>query len=214
MTVTYTIGGTLFSAFGVIVSQSKGILNALKMREPSKTIWQEHHGEAIDLAEPRYEAREITLECIIKAANSNAFILAMTGFVAQFRQQGLQQLVIQVDDGSTTLYPLVFMVYLSSMPDVTKTWSDANMVGTFSITLREPEPVKKVYKPGSTSESVTITSDYPVNIYWGDGAYNLDVTTDTGTLSHSYIVNNNFYIVITGVIGNISGISTGATEIW
>jgi hypothetical protein len=58
-----------------------------------------------------------------------------------------------------------------------------------------------------------ITTD-PVNIYWGDGTVDYDVTTETGEVAHTYSVPGTYYIVITGIIENITAVTTGATLIW
>lgn len=214
MTVNYYLNGTLFADYGVKIIQSKGILNALKMKEPVKTNWPDHHGEVIDLAAPRFEAREIVLECIIKATNSNDWIGKVRLFIGALQQAELNQIVIEIVDGATSMRPLVYMVFLQEVPDISKTWSEANMFGTFTLKLKEPEPVKRIYSTNSTSVSLTINTTDPVNIYWGDREAEYDVTTETGEITHSYFREEPHYIVITGIIDNINGVSTDATEVW
>lgn len=218
MTVTYYINGVTFSSLGVKVSQSKGIVDALKMREPSKVTWPDHHGEVVDLAAPRYESREITLDCFIEADSSTAFILAAQAFIAAFQKAGLQRLMIDVNDGVVTRKPLVYEVYMSEGLDLTKDWNATKMIGTFSLKLKEPEPVKRVYKfvatAGAMTVTMTVTTSKPVNIYWGDGSSNLDVVTGTGQVSRVFATEGTFYIVITGVIEDISSVTTTATLVW
>jgi hypothetical protein len=188
------------------------------MRDPQKVTWPDHHGEVVDLAAPRYETREITLDCFIKAASSTAFILAVQAFLAAFQKSGLQRLMIEVDDGVVTRKPLVYEVYLHDDFDVKKKWNASLMIGTFSMKLREPEPVKRVYKfvaaTGAMTVSFAITTAEPVNIYYGDGSHAFDVVTGSGTVSHTYSTAGTYYIIITGVIEDISGVTTGATLIW
>lgn len=214
MTIEYYINAVAFSTDGVYVSQSNGIIDALPMREPTKVIWPEHHGEMVDLSAPRYEAREITLECFIKASSKEAFQANVKTFIARFQKIGLQRLMIVVD----ATKPLVYDVYIPSGFALTKTWSDANMEGTFSLTLREPEPIKKVYKfvaaAGAMTTSMAIITDSPVNITWGDGLKTYDVVFATGAVSHTFATAGTYYIVISGVIEDVTNVTTSATLVW
>ena len=218
MIVNYYINGIAFTTFGVKVSGSKGLLNGLKIKEPLKVTWPDQHGEVVDLAAPRYEAREITLECFIKAASSTAFILAVQTFLAAFQKAGLQRLMIDVNDAVETRKPLLYEVYMAEGPDITKKWNATLMIGTFTLTLQEPEPVKCVYKfvpaTGAMTVTFTITTTDPVNIYYGDGSNHLDVVTASGQKSHTYTTEGTFYIIITGVIENITAVTTTGTQVW
>jgi len=218
MKVNYYINGVDFITYGVRVSGSSGLLSGLKMKKPVKVTWPDHHGEVVDLAAPRYESREIILDCFIRADNSTDFIVAMQTFLAAFQKSGLQRLMIDVDDDDVDRKPLVYEVYLEDDIDVTKKWKASQMIGTFTLKLLEPEPVKRVYKFVAETESMsvtmTITTDDPVNIYWGDGGHEYDITTDSGQQSNEYTTEGTYYIVITGVIDNITDVTTTATLIW
>lgn len=214
MTISYYINGVNFTTDSVYVSQSTGLIGALKMREPVKQVWPDHHGEVMDLAAPRFESRTIRLDCFMKATSKEDFLTKVKTFLERFQQAGLQRLMVVVD----TTKPLVFQVYLSEETTVSKTWSDTQMTGTFTLVLREPEPVKKVYKyisaSGSMTVTMTVTSADPVNIYWGDGTVTYDVTTASGQQSHTYATEATNYIVISGIIENITGVTTTATLVW
>jgi hypothetical protein len=218
MKVNYYINGQSFESYGVKVSKSMGLIGALKMKDPPKVVWPDHHGEVVDLTAPRYEARQITLECFLTAANSTEFISTVKTFVEAWHKPGLQRLMIDVNDGVATRKPLLYEVYISDEADLNKKWNASKMVGTFNLKLREPEPVKTIYKfisvTGSRTASIELTTEEPVNIYWGDGEHLFDVTTDSGTVEHVYSTDGTFYIIITGVIENITGITTGATLVW
>lgn len=218
MKVNYYINGTIFTSYGVRVSQSKGFLNALKLKEPLKVSWPEQHGEVVDLAAPRYESREITLECFITAATPTAFILAVKTFIAAFQKAGLQRLMIEVEDGVVTRKPLLYEVFMYDDSEIAKKWNASKMVGTFTLKLREPEPVKCVYKfvaaTGAMTVNVTVTTVDPVNIYWGDSTNTPDVVTASGQKSRTFTAEGTYYIVITGVIENITSVTTNATSVW
>lgn len=216
MTIQYYINGYLFSSGGVYVSKSTGIVDGLKMKEPFKMSWPDHHGDVVDLDTPRYEAREITLDCFIKATNKEDFLSKVQAFIARFMLSGTQRLMIIVDSSK----PLVYEVYCQTEIDVVKTWSDTAMIGTFALKLKEPEPVKRVYKfiaaTGVMSVNIAITTTDPINIYWGDGLKTYDVVTASGTITHTYASAGTYYIVITGVIDNITNITVSAntTLVW
>lgn len=218
MKVTYSINGTSFDSLGVKVSRSEGIIDGLKLKDTTKMNWPDHHGIVIDLAAPRYEAREIVLDCFIESTTSTAFILAVQSFIAAFQKIGLQRLMIEVDDGVVTRKPLVYEVYLPDGINISKSWDPSKNIGTFTLKLSEPEPIKRVYKfaasGGSMAVTMTVTSTDPVNIYWGDGLNNLDVVTGTGQITHIFGATGTFYIVITGIIEKITSVTTTATLVW
>lgn len=218
MKVKYYINAIEFASFGVRVSRSKGVLNALKMREPIKTIWPDHHGETVDLWAPRYEARELELDCFIKAYTPTAFVTAVQNFIDAFLKPGLQRLMIDVDDSNPNRKPLLYEVYLQEGIDISKKWNENKLIGTFTLKLREPEPVKRVYMytaaPESMQVSMAINTSEPVNIFWGDGSTAFDVTNSSGNVTHIYTTVGTYYIVLTGIIEEITGITTDAALVW
>ena len=210
----YYINGVNFTTDGVYVSKSQGIIGGIKLRQPVRHEWPDYHGEVVDMAAPRYEARDITLECFMKATTKETFLSGMQTFMARWMTGTMKRLMIVVDAAK----PLVYDVYLTMGPDVDKKWNDATMVGTFSLKLREPEPVKRIYRftavAGALSVSVTVTSTKAVTIYWGDGSVSYDITTASGAQTHSYAAAGTYYISIAGVIEDVTGVTTGATQVW
>ena len=83
-----------------------------------------------------------------------------------------------------------------------------------SIKLIEPEPVKMVLKPTIKSTSITLSSDKMVNIFWGDGVCNLDVSGVNKTITHTYANEPSEEIIITGVIEEITNFSSNCIVIW
>lgn len=213
MAINYYISGVDFTTDGIYVSDSKGIIGGLKLRKPVTQEWPDYHGEVVDMAAPRYEARDITLECFMKATTKENFLSASQTFLARWMSAGMKRLMIIVDSTK----PLIYDVYLSQGPEIDKKWNDATMVGTFSLKLREAEPVKRVYRfiaaAGALSVSMTVTSVKPVTIYWGDGAVSYDITTASGAQVHTYAAGT-YYINIAGVIEDLTAVTTGATQIW
>lgn len=208
--VIYSINSTPFSDFGVSVESSEGVTNMLT-RKPSITRnWQDYHGEQIDLSEPVFEPRNIVLNCNLIASSADDFLTKQNSFKAEFEKSNLQRLMIDFIANK----PLVYEVYLSDGIDIQKRWRDGQMYGRFALRLREPEPVKKVVKfTGAITGNLVMTSNTPLNIYWGDGTNSL---SQKGTLSlnHSYVGSGDKYAVITGMIEKITGFSTNGTLIW
>jgi hypothetical protein len=115
--------------------------------------------------------------------------------------------------------PLVYEVYCRDEISVAKKWNDELMVGTFDLKLIEPEPVKRVLKyirVGESSKtcSIKLTSVKLVNIFWGDGSADYDVSGENFTITHDYADNGDFFVVVTGCIDEISKFETNAIVVW
>lgn len=207
----YRLDGVDFKEYGVYVSGSRGILNRPKMKAPAELSWDNYHGKAVDLYHKYLEPREITLDCFIRAESKNAFITAVSRFQQLFDKRGTNRLTIDVHP----VKPLIYEVYCQDVIDVSKTWNDALMVGTFQLKLIEPEPVKRILKHIRISEatktcSITMTTAKTVNIYWGDGSISEDVCGTNKTITHDYAANGEYYPVITGCIDEIVSFNTNA----
>lgn len=227
--LAYLLDGINFKDYGVFVSKSMGILDALKMKEPLKLDWDGYHGEAIDLTRPRMQARDITLQCFITTDGGKiAFVKAVKDFLelfytphvkpagakAEIVGAGLHRLTIDIHPTKA----LVYEVYMPDGTDLDKEWNDDKMTGTFTLKLREPEPVKRVLKHLRVNESskritITLTTEKLVNIYWGDGTTSQDVYGTT-TITHDYDENGEYYVILTGVIEDIKDFSTNAIIVW
>ena len=211
----YLLDGVDFKTYGVFVSGSDGIMNRPKMKAPATLNWDNYHGESVDLSRKFYESREITLSCFIKADSKMDFIKKITAFEQQLDKRGTNRLVLDVHP----VKPLIYEVYCKDAIEISKEWSDELMVGTFKLKLVEPEPVKRVLKHIRVSEetktcTITLTSSKYVNIYWGDGKVDYDVSGENLTITHNYDVNGDYFPVITGCIEEISLFETNAIVVW
>lgn len=213
--IAYLVDGIDFKTFNVFVSGSDGILNRPKLKTPASVSWDNYHGEAVDLMHKFYEPREITLSCFKKAASKIDFITELAAFERQFDKQGTQRLVIDVHP----VKPLIYEVYCKDAIEITKEWNDQLMVGTFKLKLIEPEPVKRVLKHIRVGEStktctITITTRKYVNIYWGDGTVDYDVSGTDKVITHDYVANGDYFPVVTGCIDEITKFETNAIVVW
>lgn len=230
--LTYLLDGVDFKQYGVYVSASKGLLDGLKMKDPHKVEFDGYHGTAVDLSRPRFEEREITLDCFIKTSGGKLeFVRKVKAFLDLFSTRhtvaegatvnadlcpaGLHRIMVDIHP----VKALVYEVYLPDATDIEKTWNDASMIGTFQLKLREPEPVKKVLRHTRTSANnarttFTITTSKLVNVYWGDGTTTQDICGSNVTVAHTYADNGEYFIVITGVIEDVEAFETGDIVIW
>lgn len=218
MTITYKLDGTDIKDYNVFVSASDGLISRPKPKDNLQVDWADYNGKVVDLSKRRYEPRQIEIDCFIKADTQAEFITKCNTFLALFDATGTRRLEVFVDY-ETTPKPLVFEVYLSDEVKVSKKWSSATMVGTFSLKLTEPEPIKKVLKYTRTADAnktvgITFTSSKLLNIYWGDGSHSYDVSGTAQTITHNYTNNGTFYIVVTGNIDEITSLTTTGAVVW
>jgi hypothetical protein len=62
--------------------------------------------------------------------------------------------------------------------------------------------------------TITLSTLKLVNIFWGDGSVEYDVSGNNITISHHYATNGDYFPVITGCIDEISSFSTNAIVVW
>lgn len=137
MNIVYTYNGVDLKTYGVSVSKGRGFLGDPERKDPKKYEYPDENGYIPDLVDPVYKERTITLECYIVADNPvqlatkhKTFTRAMTGVT------GLVPFTVtingtQVFSGS---------VYADKVSDINKTFSDGKNVGTFNLTIVEPNP--------------------------------------------------------------------------
>jgi hypothetical protein len=214
--VEYYIDNHNFKDFGVYVSGSSGIIGMLERKESLSVDWDSYHGIVVDTKRPRYKERTITLDCFIEASSKTSFVEWVQLFMSKFQIPNTQRLRIEYDG---KVKPLYFEVYAQSGSDVEKDWTYDNdlMVGTFKLTLIEPEPVKRVIRhigAAGTAAQITVSSNKLLNIYWGDGTITYDVSGASKLVEHVYVEAGEYDIVITGVIEDISAFTTNCIIVW
>lgn len=213
--LSYILDGTDFKEWDIYVSESNGILDRPKMKSPLKVDWDDYHGEVIDLQNKRVEAREITLDCFMKANGKIDFATKLNDFLDVFSKNGTQRLMIDIHPTK----PLVYEVYNESGVSISKRWNDELMVGTFSLKLKEPNPVKRVVRHQRISEAtkkltISVTSNKALTIYWGDGTKTEDVYGENITVNHEYTNEGIYYAIVAGVIEDITKFSTNGIIVW
>ena len=214
----YYINGQSLRDMGVIVKSSTGVLDRPKLKSTNTTDCPDDHGEVVDLFAKRYSPRDITLNCWMRATGKMDFITRVNNLLQEFDTAGTARLTIALHPTK----PLVYEVYLPEGVSFDKTWRDNKMIGSFSLKLREPQPVKRVLRFQRTSDataqiSVTIKSPSALSIFWGDGIADHDLVTDDGsaaTYSHTYAADGIYYPIVAGVIEAIEEFTTNAIVVW
>lgn len=212
----YYIDGVNFKDFGVFVAKSKGLTSRPKMKTNFKQSWDSYHGAFVDLNHKYVEERTIVLDCFIKTNEGKiGFIRKMNAFMAAFDKKGTHRLMVDLHP----THPLVFEVYLEGEIDPDKVWNDDIMVGTFQLTMKEPMPVKRVLKHVMASQAMSevwikITTNKRVSIFWGDGTFVEDVSGTELTIRHNYQQNGDYFIIIAGVIEEVTETETNAIVVW
>lgn len=214
MEPVYYISGINFENLSVGVSKCRGLLDKLKMKELKKYSWPEEHGEAVDLTNVYYEGRDIELDCFLWANNSMDFISKLNTFLGKFQDSSSKRLMIVIDEAK----PLVYEVYAPDLSSVEKEWSNTEMIGEFTLKLREPEPVKRVVKFTATEGNMTVNISFTAlkrfNAYFGDGEHLYDIYGLSQAISHTYKQAGTYYIILTGDLSFMLLLTTNGSVIW
>lgn len=206
--VKYSLNGKLFKDYGVYVSESFGLMDALKRRPVKSYQWAEYHGESVDLSNPKYEAREIALNCFIVGENWQDLFNQFNFMIRdEFAKPGTQRLHIKPFGYNT----LAYEVYITDEIKVDKRFRNGEMVGIFTMKLIEPNPIKKVLKASQGSISLSYESTSETEIFWGDGTKSV-VAGNASVSSRS--VPTNAIVIIAGNINEITNFTTNVAVLW
>jgi hypothetical protein len=213
--LAYSIDGTDFKAWDIYVSESNGLLDRPKMKAPVSVDWPDYHGEIVDLENKILQPREITLNCFMKANGKVDFVTKLNDFLDVFSRPNTQRLMVDIHPTK----PLLYEVYNENGVAINKRWNDDLMVGTFTLKLKEPDPVKRIVRHQRLSNdtktlTITLTSKKAVTIFWGDGTQTNDVYGTDVTASHEYTTDGIFYAIVAGVIEEIESFTTNGIIVW
>ncbi|MBN8820757.1 MULTISPECIES: hypothetical protein [unclassified Spirosoma] len=213
MELSYSINAITFAQMGLFVSESEGVVDALKRKPPLKVDWPNAHGEVVDLSRARFEPRVIKLSCFMIAPNAEGFMNQLNALRVELYRPGTQRLRINPVSGR----PFVYEVYCPDGVEVKKKWRNGKMFAQFDLTLIEPQPIKWILSaPGNATASMTLSAPSPLTFYWGDGS-NTQVQGCNQTVSHTYGGSSSavYYLIISGELDVFaSHSSTNLTEIW
>lgn len=154
-TVKYSLNGKYFKSFGVHVENSKGLLDKLKPRERQSYTWAEYHGKQLDLSAPKYEARDIVLTCWLRGDNIQSVTEQYNTFLCEFDKSGVQRLLVE----PFGYKPFVFDVIITDKSELDKEFRDGEMFGKFTLTIQEPNPIKKILYTSNSNLQLSFNSD-------------------------------------------------------
>lgn len=157
----YIDGVCLNEELGIFFSSSAGVVDLLKTKKTTVADYPSLHGEEPDLSDRVYESRDLSFECVCDAPDGPLdleYKLARLGEL--LGQKRLVRLEIRID----CCDPLVYMVYAPEAIKVKKDYEE-DITATFTLHLREPNPVKRLYINTASSISISANSgEYPLLI--------------------------------------------------
>ncbi|WP_145953276.1 hypothetical protein [Chryseobacterium indologenes] len=185
MGLKWSINGRDFADFGINVSDSKGVLDGLKPRERNSYTWAEYHGKQFDLSKPFYEAREMELQCWLRASDSNRITENFNSFLSLFDTKSTKRFTIEPFGNKEYAYE----VLLNGPAELTKEFRDGIMYGSFTLKMIEPNPIKKILKTDLDTFKLSYEIDSETEIFFGDGTKqtgrgNVSLTKDYSTPSY------------------------------
>ena len=208
--IIYQLGPINLNDLGVVVKSADGLFDLPAPRARTEEQWADMSGKMVDVTNaPTFESREIDLDCSMVCGSISDFVTKTQALRDLFLEPDLLRLTVTI--GDTSLY---YLVYLRDNIEFSRKWGEGVILASFTLSLVEPEPFKRVYKvkPKITSVEAKLTAVHPVNIYWGDGGVTYDATT--GKASHTYAADGERVIIITGDIKQLKSTITNATLIW
>ena len=163
--VKYFINNKNFRDYGVYVSDSIGLTDALERKAVQSYDWAEYHGTSPDLRNAKYKERKIQLKCFVDGENWEVMNARFLDFKNQFTKTGTQRLHIVPFKFKT----LAYEVYMQEDIALEKTFRNGRMVGVFTINLIEPNPLKTVLKTSLDKFKLSYESTTETEIFFGDG---------------------------------------------
>jgi hypothetical protein len=199
--IRYYINGKDIEQYGVYVVGQSGMLSPLRAKERESVSLSNAHGRIYDTTKTYYEERVIELELAF-LHDSMAGVDLLRALRAAF--SGITR--IERRNGYEVLY---FDVLWDSYAN--ESFWDWN-AGTINIVLKEPNPVKHVYKvvgnySFTTADKSEGTQDLLL-ISRGDGTY---VEVRAGTHTHTYTDGYTSHIVL--ISGNIENVTISTSHI-
>ena len=199
--IRYYINGKDIEQYGVYVVGQSGMLSPLRAKERESVSLSNAHGRIYDTTKTYYEERVIELELAF-LHDSMAGVDLLRALRAAF--SGITR--IERRNGYEVLY---FDALWDSYAN--ESFWDWN-AGVVSITLKEPNPVKHVYKvvgnySFTTADKSEGTQDLLL-ISKGDGTF---AEVRAGTHTHTYTDGYDSHIVL--ISGNIENVTISTSHI-
>jgi hypothetical protein len=163
--VKYFVNNNNFRDYGVYVSDSIGVADALERKTVQSYDWAEYHGTSANLRNLKFKERKIELKCFVDGDNWEVMLANFLAFKDQFAKSGTQRIHIIPFEFKT----LAYEVYIQEDISLEKTFRKGRMVGIFTINLIEPNPIKTVLKTSLDQFKLSYESTIETEIFFGDG---------------------------------------------
>lgn len=163
--VQYFVNNKNFLDFGVYVSDSIGLTDALERKAVQSYDWAEYHGISPDLRNTKFKERKIQLKCFVEGENWEVMNARFLDFKNQFTKTGTQRLHVVPFEFKT----LAYEVYMQDDIALEKTFRKGRMVGVFTINLIESNPVKTILKTSLDKFKLSYESTTETELFFGDG---------------------------------------------
>ena len=163
--VIYSVNGKYFKDFGIYISSSDGLFDALKRKKVNTYDWAEYHGSSLDLSAPKFEQREISLKGFVSGTNWLDMKSKFDAIISEFQKAGTQRLLVE----PFGLKPLPYEVCMIDDVNLNKTFKDGKMVGVFTLKLIEPNPLKIVLYTTESTLNLSYNSPKETEIFYGNG---------------------------------------------
>ena len=199
--IRYYINGKDIEQYGVYIVGQRGMLTPLKAKERESVSLSNAHGRIYDTTKTYYDERVIELELAF-LHDSMAGVDLLRALRAAF--SGITR--IERRSGYEVLY--FDVLWDSYANDSFWDWN----AGTINIVLKEPNPVKHVYKvmgnySFTTADKSEGTQDLLL-ISKGDGTF---AEVRAGTHTHTYTDGYTSHIVL--ISGNIENVTISTSHI-
>lgn len=136
--VAYKINSVTFISKKAYVSQSHGLIDRPERKPVLSYEWPDETGTQYDLVNPlQYKERKIWLEMFILGTNWNEIKSNFKAIMDEFDKAGTQSLSVTPFTGGTELK---YEVIIDGAVILNKRFQDGDMVGTFTLSMIEPNP--------------------------------------------------------------------------
>lgn len=192
----YIDGVCLNKELGISFSESDGLVDLLKPKKPTTANYPNLHGEEVDLSDRVYEWRDLTYKCFMDAPNGPWDLEYRINRLGELLgAKRLVRLDMRIDDN----YVLSYLVYSPDALKIKKEFCD-DITAEFTLFLREPNPVKKIFRTTSTTISITTNSgDYPLLISYDPKIAPIKLMpTAAVAIEYDYDDNSEHIVVVAG----------------
>lgn len=194
------------TTYQVNVEKSTGLIGKPSLKNVENFDWKYLHGTTPDLRNRRYQSKEITLSCWMKADSKQQLVDRFNKFLRFFTYDDLMLLKVSwtTDNNNQGMMPnphtpknLFALVWLKSVRIDKHKWRTGKNIISFTLIFEDPYPEKRVCKvTGEDGDGVEydIISDTEIDIYTDNGDRVYDILTEVGKI----LCPNNTYILICG----------------